>query len=91
VEKASNSESNAMGEMEPGSNLIVVNHFDLVGSIGSDIHALNVTKNTNELLGVLAFLHVWTGSFAELLQSVVPKDRQPTLVWSGLTMHNPGS
>jgi len=36
---------------------------------------MNVTKNTNELPGVLAVLHVLTGIFAELLQSVVPKDR----------------
>ena len=89
VEEASNSESGALGETKPGINLIVIDQFDLVGGIGSDIHALNITKNTNELPGVLAILYVPTGSFTELLQSVVPEDRQPTLVWSCIAMHNP--
>jgi len=89
VEEASNSESTAMGETKPGINLIVVQQFHLVGGIGSDILPLNVTKNTNQLPGVLAVLYIPTGSFAKLLQSVVPKDHQPTLVWSCIAMHNP--
>jgi hypothetical protein len=89
VEEASNSKGGASGETKPGIDLIVIDQFDLVGSIGSDIHTLNVTKNTNELPGMLAVLNVPTGSFTELLQSVVPENRQPTLVWCCITMHHP--
>jgi len=89
VEEASNSESSAMGETKTGINLIVVDQFDLVGGIRSDIDALNVMKNPKELPGVLAVLYLLTGSFTKLLQSIVPKDRQPTLVWSCIAMQNP--
>ena len=80
VEEASNSKGSVSGEMKPGIDLIVIDQFDLVGSIRSDIDTLNVTKNTNELPRVLAILNVPTGSLAKLLQSVVPENRQPTLV-----------
>jgi len=75
VEEVSNSESSAMREMKPGINLIVINQFDLVCGIESDIHALNVMKNTNELPGVLAVIYIPTGRFAELLKSVGPNHR----------------
>jgi len=78
-----------MGETKPGINLIIVDQFNLVGGIGSDIHPINVTKNTNELPGVLAVLYIPTGSFAELLHSVVQNDHQSTLVLSCIAMHNP--
>ena len=42
VEEASNSEGGALGEMNPGINLIIVDQFDLVGGIGSDIQALTL-------------------------------------------------
>ena len=67
VKEAGNSEGGAAGETKPGIDLNIVDQFDLVGSIGSDIQALDVTENTNELPGVLALLYVPTGSFAELL------------------------
>ena len=67
VEKASNSEGGALGETKPGIDLIIVDQFDLVSGIGSDIQALNVMENTNQLAGVLVMLTVLTGSFAELL------------------------
>jgi len=82
VGEASNSETGSMGETKPGINLIVIDQFDLVGGTRSDIHSLNVTKNTYELPLVLTILYVPTGSFAELLQSVVLKDRRPTIGWS---------
>ena len=67
VEEASNTESAALGETKPGIDLIIIDQFDLVGSIGSNIQALNGMENTNEPLGVLVILTVPTGSFAELL------------------------
>ena len=67
MEEASNSEGGALEETKPGNDLIIVDQFDLVGSIGSDIQALKVMENTNELAGVLVILTVLTGSFAELL------------------------
>ena len=67
VKEAGESEGGAAGETKPGIDLIIVDQFDLVGSIVSDIQALNVTENTNELPGVLTVLYVPTGSFAELL------------------------
>ena len=67
VEEASNSEGGALGETKPGIDLIIVDQFDLVSGIGSDIQASNVMENTNELAGVLVILTVSTGSFAELL------------------------
>ena len=67
VEEASNSEGGALGEMKPGIDLIIVEQFDLVSGIRSDIQALNVVENTNELPEVLVILTVPTGSFAELL------------------------
>ena len=67
VEEASNSEGGGLGETKPGIALIIVDKFDLVGGIGSDIKALNVMENTNKLAGVLVILTVPTGSFAELL------------------------
>ena len=67
VEEASNSEGGAAREMKPGIDLIIIDQFDLVGGVGGDILALNVTENTNELPGVLALLTVTIGSFAELL------------------------
>jgi len=75
VEEASNSKDTALGETKPGINLIVIDQFDLVDSIGSDIHTLNVTKNTDELLGMVAVLNLPTSSFGELLQNVVPENR----------------
>jgi len=89
VEGASNTESTAMAETKSGINLIVVDQFDLVGGITSVIHPFNVTQNTHQLPWVIAVLYVPTGSFAELLQSVVPKDYKPTVVWSCIAMHNP--
>ena len=65
VEEVRNSESGALGETKPGIDLIIVDQFDLVGGIWSDIQALNVMENTNELVGVLVILTVLTGSFAE--------------------------
>ena len=88
VEEASNCENSTIGEMKLGINLTIVNQFHLVSCIGIDIHALNLRKNPNELPGVLAILNVPTASFAQLLQSVVPKDYQPTLVWSCIAMYN---
>ena len=67
VEQASNSKGGAAGETKPGINLIIIDQFDLVGGIGGDILALNVTENANELPGVLALLTVTICSFAELL------------------------
>ena len=67
VKEAGNCEGGAAGETKPGIDLIIVDQFDLVSSIGSGIQALNVTENTNELPGVLAVLYLPTGSFAELL------------------------
>jgi len=52
VEEASNTESGAMGQTKPGINLIIIDQFDHVGSIWSDTHSLNITKNTNELPGI---------------------------------------
>ena len=66
VEEASNRESAALGKGKPGIDLIIIDQFDLVGGIGSNIHALNVMENTNELLRVLIILMVPTGSFAKL-------------------------
>ena len=80
VEEASDSKGGASGKPKPGINLIVVEQFDQFGSIGSDIHTLNVTKNSNELPGMIAVLYIPTGSFTELLQSVVLENCQPTLV-----------
>ena len=56
VEEASNSEGAALGETMSGIQLIIVDQFDLVGSIESDIQALNVMENTNEWPGVLVIL-----------------------------------
>ena len=67
LKEASNSEGGALGETKPGIDLIIVDQFDLVGSIGSNIQALNVMENTNELAGVLVILTVLTGSLAELV------------------------
>jgi len=88
VEEASNSERRAIGEMKPGINLINVDQFNWGSGIGSDIYALNVTKNTNELVQVLAGLYVLTGSFAKLLPSIELEDRQPTLVWNCIAIYN---
>ena len=67
MEEASNSGGSALGEMKPGIDLIIIDQFDLVSGIGSDIQALNVMDNINELARVLVILTVPTGSFAELL------------------------
>ena len=63
VEKASDSKGGAVGETKPGIDLIIVDQFNLVGDIGSDIQVLNITENTNELPGVLVILTVPTSSF----------------------------
>ena len=60
VEEASNSESAALGETKSVIELIIIDQFDLVGGIGSNIQALNVMGNTNKLPGVLVIL---TGIF----------------------------
>ena len=49
VEEASKSEGGALGETKPGIDLIIVDQFDLLGGIRSDIQALNVMENNNEL------------------------------------------
>ena len=67
VEEASNSEGSALGETKPGIDLIIIDQFDPVSGIGSDIQVLNVIDNTNELARVLVILTVPRGSFAELL------------------------
>ena len=87
VKEASNSRGGVPGERKAGIDLIVIDQ-SLVGSIGSDIHTLNVTKNTDELRGMVAGLNVPTSSFAEILQSVVPENRQSTLVWCCIPMHH---
>ena len=74
---------------KPGFDLIVINQFPLVDSIGSDIHTLNVTKNTDKLPGMVAVVNVLTSSFAELLESVVVENCQPTLVRCCIPMHHP--
>ena len=53
--------------MKPGIDLIVIDQFDLDDGVGADILALNVTKNTNKLPGVLVLLTGIIGSLAELL------------------------
>ena len=67
MEEASNGKHGAAGETKPGIDFIDIDQFDLVGGVGGDILALNVTENTNELPGVLALLTVMIRSFAELL------------------------
>ena len=89
VEEASNGEGGAPGETKPGINLIIVDQFDLIGGIGGDIHSTNITKYCNKLLGVFFGLKVPTGSFTELLQSVIPENRRLTLVWHFVAMHDP--
>jgi len=87
VEEGSNRKGSAHRERKSSIDLIVIDPFDLVGSIGSDIHSLNVTNNTDDLLGMATVLNVPTSSFAELLQSVVLEHRQPTLVLCCMRTH----
>ena len=88
VEEASTSNGCAQGEMKPGIDLIVIDQFDLVGSIGGDLRTMNVTKNKDEKLGMVAVFKVPTSSFAELQQIVVLENRQPTVVWCCIPMHH---
>ena len=53
--------------MKPSIELIIVEQFDLVSGIRGEILAFHVTKNTNELSGVLALITVPICSFTELL------------------------
>jgi len=69
--------------------LIVINQFDLVGSRESDIYSLNVMENTNKLPGMVAVLNEPSSSFAQLLQSIVPENCQPNLVWCCIPIHYP--
>lgn len=87
VEEGSNRKGSPHGERKSGIDLIVIDQFDLVSSIGSDIHSLNVTNNNDELLGMATVLNVPTSRFAELLQTVVPENGQPTLVLCCIRTH----
>ena len=69
-----------IGDTKQVINLTVFDQFALVTSIRNDIDGFNITKNINELQGMLAVLYLPTGSLAGLLQSVVLMDRQPTLI-----------